>query len=119
MADFGLAKLGGSNQELTGVGDILGTPRYMSPEQARTRHGLVDPRSDVYSLGATLYELLILAPVFDGSDGREIIRKIADEDPTPPRQLDRKVPRDLETVVLKCLEKDPSRALPVGEGTGR
>jgi tetratricopeptide (TPR) repeat protein/tRNA A-37 threonylcarbamoyl transferase component Bud32 len=109
VADFGLAKLGGADVGVTGTGDVLGTPRYMSPEQAAAEHGLVDPRSDVYSLGASLYEMLTLAPAFDGNTAREVLRRIVEEDPTPPRQLDRKVPRDLETVVLKCLEKDANR----------
>ena len=108
VADFGVAKLG-PDPSVTGTGDLLGTPRYMSPEQASAKHGLVDHRSDVYSLGASLYELLTLTPAFSGTDRREVLRKIADEDPTSPRKLDRKVPRDLETVVLKCLDKDPAR----------
>lgn len=108
VADFGLARMG-RDGSLTGTGDLLGTPRYMSPEQASTRHNLVDHRSDVYSLGATLYELLTLEPVVPGSEAAEILRRLADSDPVPPRSVDRNVPRDLETVVLKCLAKDPER----------
>jgi serine/threonine protein kinase len=107
VADFGLARVG-ADLGLTGTGDLLGTPRYMSPEQAAARHGLVDHRSDVYSLGASLYELLTLTPVFGGTDPVAILRRIADNDPTPPRSLDSGIPRDLETVVLKCLNKDPA-----------
>jgi len=108
VTDFGLAKLG-TEPGVTGTGDRLGTPRYMSPEQAAARHGLVDSRSDVYSLGATLYELLTLTPAFDGMDGQDILSKVTRSDPLAPRKLERRVPRDLETVVLKALEKDPDR----------
>jgi tetratricopeptide (TPR) repeat protein len=108
VADFGLARIG-PDAGVTGTGDLLGTPRYMSPEQAAARHGLVDHRSDVYSLGATLYELLTLEPAVDGEDRAEVLKRIGDTDPVPPRRLDRRVPRDLETVVLKCLERDPAR----------
>ncbi len=107
VADFGLAKVG-ADPGVTGTGDLLGTPRYMSPEQAEAKHNLVDHRSDVYSLGATLYELLTLEPAFGGEDRATVLRQIADTDPTPPRKLDRRIPRDLETVVLKCLEKNPA-----------
>ena len=108
VADFGLARLG-ADAGVTGTGDLLGTPRYMSPEQAAARHNLVDHRSDVYSLGATLYEVLTLEPAVGGDDRAEILRRIGETDPTPPRKLDRLIPRDLETVLLKCLEKDPAR----------
>ncbi len=111
MADFGLAKLG-LDAGVTGTGDLLGTPRYMSPEQASAKHGLVDHRSDVYSLGASLYELLTLEPAFAGQDRTTILRQIAENDPPQPRMLTRKISRDLETVLLKCLEKDPVRRYP-------
>jgi tetratricopeptide (TPR) repeat protein len=108
VADFGLARVGG-DPGLTGTNDLLGTPRYMSPEQAAARHGLVDHRSDVYSLGATLYELLALSPAVAGDDWAAVLKRIGDTDPTPLRARDRHIPRDLETVVFKCLEKDPGR----------
>lgn len=111
VADFGLAKLG-PDPSVTGTGELLGTPRYMSPEQASARHGLVDHRSDVYSLGASLYEVLTLEPAFAGRDRATILRRIAEEDPTPPRKLVPRIPRDLETVLLKCLDKDPARRYP-------
>ncbi len=108
VADFGLARVA-TDPGVTGTGDLLGTPRYMSPEQAAAKHGLVDHRSDVYSLGATLYELLTLEPAVAGADRAAVLRRVADADPTPPRRVDPRVPRELETVVLKCLEKDPTR----------
>jgi WD40 repeat protein len=102
MADFGLARrLADPSQ--TQVDSLLGTPRYMSPEQAKT--GPIDGRSDVYSLGATLYELLTLRPPFEGKTAAELIEQIATRDPLPVHQIDPKVPRDLETVVLKALHK--------------
>jgi serine/threonine protein kinase/Flp pilus assembly protein TadD len=108
VADFGLAKLA-TDPGVTGTGDLLGTVRYMSPEQADAKHDLVDHRSDVYSLGVTLYELLTLTPAFDGADRRAILSKVTGSDPVAPRRLERAVPRDLETVVLKAMDKDPAR----------
>jgi serine/threonine protein kinase/tetratricopeptide (TPR) repeat protein len=108
VADFGLAKVV-SDPGVTGAGDLLGTVRYMSPEQAGAKHDLVDHRSDVYSLGVTLYELLTLAPAFEGTDRLSILTKLTTTDPTTPRKLDRRIPRDLETVVLKAMDKDPAR----------
>jgi hypothetical protein len=107
VADFGLAQVAGDGG-LTVTGEVLGTLRYASPEQALARRGVVDQRSDVYSLGATLYELLMLRPVFEGRDRNELLRQIADDEPRPPRSLAPSVPRELETVVLKALRKEPS-----------
>jgi serine/threonine protein kinase len=104
MTDFGLARLPG-NAALTTTGDVVGTLRYMSPEQALARRGLVDHRTDVYALGATLYELLTLEPVFDGRDREELLRQIAFEEPRRPRRLNPATPADLETIVLKALAK--------------
>jgi serine/threonine protein kinase len=101
VTDFGLARW--SAEDLTMTGDVLGTLRYMSPEQASARRGLVDHRTDVYSLGATLYELLTLQPVARGDDRQELLHQILHEDPVPPRRLCADVPRDLETVLLKAL----------------
>jgi WD40 repeat protein len=108
VADFGLAKLAASDANVTMTGDTLGTLRYMSPEQAGAKHGLVDARTDVYALGATLYELLTLTPAVDGKDKAEILWKIAEAEPTALRNVNRSIPRDFETVVLKCLAKEPT-----------
>src|SRR6266699_1704847 len=89
------------------TGDLVGTLRYMSPEQALAKRVVVDHRTDIYSLGVTLYELLTLEPPFDGKDRQELLRQIAFEEPRPPRQLCREVPVELETVILKAIEKNP------------
>jgi eukaryotic-like serine/threonine-protein kinase len=102
ITDFGLAKEEGD--DLTNTGDLLGTLRYMAPERF---NGVSDARSDVYSLGLTLYELLILRPAFDETDRCQLIERMAHEEPPRPRKLDPKLPRDLETVVLKAIAKEP------------
>jgi serine/threonine protein kinase len=107
ITDFGLARTV-SNSSLTQTGDLLGTFRYMSPEQALAKHGLVDHRTDIYSLAMTLYELLTLRPAIEGEDREEILRQIAFEEPSSPRSLDRAIPADLETIVLKALAKEPA-----------
>jgi tetratricopeptide (TPR) repeat protein/serine/threonine protein kinase len=107
VTDFGLARLG-SDAGLTLTGDLLGTLRYMSPEQALAKRVVIDHRTDVYSLGATLYEVLTLRPAVAGSDRQELLRQIAFEEPTPPRRLEKTIPAELETVVLKALEKNPA-----------
>ena len=107
ITDFGLAQMAGDGG-LTITGEVLGTLRYASPEQAQTRPGVVDQRSDVYSLGATLYELLMLRPIFEGRDRNELLRQIAQDEPRPPRSLHPSVPRELETIVLKALGKEPA-----------
>jgi serine/threonine protein kinase len=107
ITDFGLARFAG-DQSITGTGDVVGTLRYMSPEQALARRGVVDQRTDIYSLGATIYELLALRPAFDGRDHQELLRQIAQDEPVPPRRLNSAVPHDLETIVLKAMSKDPS-----------
>jgi tetratricopeptide (TPR) repeat protein len=107
VTDFGLAKLDAA-AGLTVSGDLVGTLRYMSPEQALAKHDLVDHRTDIYSLGATLYELLTPQPAVDGADKEEVLRRIAFEEPVAPRKRVRKIPVELETVVLKALAKDPA-----------
>jgi eukaryotic-like serine/threonine-protein kinase len=106
VTDFGLARTA-ADAGLTISGDLVGTLRYMSPEQALARHGLVDHRTDVYALGATLYELLTGRPVVMGEEKQEILRQIAFEEPVAPRKLNRAIPMDLETIVLKAIEKNP------------
>lgn len=106
IADFGLARCK-NDAGLTTSGDLVGTVRYMSPEQALARPGLIDHRTDIYSLGATLYELLTLEPVFAGSDRQELLRQIAHDEPRPPRAVRKGIPRELETIVLKALGKGP------------
>src|SRR5262249_19776638 len=86
----------------------VGTVPYMSPEQALAKRGLVDQRTDIYALGATLYELLTLEPVFRGDRG-ELLRQVKEDEPRPPRRLKPAIPVDLETIVLKALEKDLGR----------
>src|SRR4029077_5190568 len=107
VADFGLAQIQG-NPHLTLTGDVLGTLRHMSPEQALAKRVVIDGRTDIYSLGVTLYELLTLRPAIDSQDRGEILRKIAGEEPPPPRQVNPAVPRDLETILLKALAKEPA-----------
>ena len=105
IADFGLARVRGDS-DLTASGDVLGTLRYLSPEQAKGSHGAVDGRSDVYGLGATLYELLTLRQVFAGVDRAELLMKIVSDEPRFSRKLDAAIPLDLRTIVLKTLAKD-------------
>jgi WD40 repeat protein/serine/threonine protein kinase len=105
ITDFGLAKAEGEG-DLTNPGDIVGTLRYMAPERFS---GVSDPRSDLYSLGLTLYEMLTLSPAFEESDRARLIKRIAEDNPPRPRKLNPQIPRDLETICLKCLEKDPAR----------
>lgn len=106
VTDFGLARLQ-SDGELTMTGDVVGTYRYMSPEQALGKNSAVDHRSDIYSLGATLYELLTLRPVHEGSCRQELLVSISSRDPIAPRRVNRSIPTDLETIVLKAMAKEP------------
>jgi serine/threonine protein kinase len=107
VTDFGLARLP-FDVSLTMTGDLLGTLRYMSPEQALGKRAIVDHRTDVYSLGATLYELLTLEYAVPGTDRHEVLQALANNDPRPPRHHDKNVPVELETIVLKALAKSPS-----------
>jgi WD40 repeat protein/serine/threonine protein kinase len=109
ISDFGLAKQEGTTEGLTMTGELLGSPAYMAPEQAQGRLSEVGVRTDVYAIGATLYELLTGRPPFQAASHVEILRQVVDADPVSPKLLIPGIPRDLETVALKCLEKDPAR----------
>jgi serine/threonine protein kinase/Flp pilus assembly protein TadD len=117
VTDFGLAQVQ-SDPRLTMTGDLVGTLRYMSPEQALAKRMVIDHRTDVYSLGATLYELLTLQPVFGGADRQELLWQIALEEPKPPRQVNRAIPADLETVVLKAMEKNAAERYATAQEMG-
>ncbi len=109
ITDFGLAKSATLDSSLTATGQILGTPSFMPPEQARGDVTTVGPAADVYALGATLYCLLTGRPPFQAATVMETLQQVLDQDPVPPRQLNPQIPRDLETICLKCLQKDPAR----------
>jgi WD40 repeat protein/tRNA A-37 threonylcarbamoyl transferase component Bud32 len=108
LMDFGLAKRKEWEITITADGDILGTPAYMSPEQARGEAARVDGRSDIYSLGVVLFQLITGELPFRGST-RMLLQKVISDDPPGPRTLDSRVSKDLDTICLKCLEKDPVR----------
>ncbi len=107
VTDFGLAQVQQGEGGLTMTGDLVGTLRYMSPEQALAKRVVLDHRTDVYSLGVTLYELLTLQPAFGGNDRQELLRQVAFEEPVRPRRLSKAIPVELETIVLKAMEKRP------------
>ena len=104
VTDFGLAKAS-DQQDLTHTGDVLGTLRYMAPEQF---DGQADPRSDLYSLGLTLYELLALRPAFDESERQKLIKQVTTGTPARLRSLEPQIPRDLETIIHKAIDRDPA-----------
>jgi serine/threonine protein kinase/tetratricopeptide (TPR) repeat protein len=104
ITDFGLARCQ-SDASLTKTGDLVGTLRYMSPEQALGQSALVDQRTDIYSLAVTLYELVTLRPAFSGESGPEMLRQIESREPARPRVIDPRIPIDLETVILKAMSK--------------
>jgi serine/threonine protein kinase/WD40 repeat protein len=110
VTDFGLAKT--DDAGLTQTGDLVGTLRYMAPERFQ---GACDAGADVYALGLTLYELLVLRPAFTAADRLRLMERIARQEPPRPRALDPRIPRDLETVVLKAMDKDPRRRYPSAE----
>jgi WD40 repeat protein/serine/threonine protein kinase len=112
ITDFGLAKQLEDASGPTQSGDIMGTPSYMAPEQARGRVKEIGPHTDVYSLGAILYECLTGRPPFRGASVLETLEQVCAQEPVPPRQLQPKCPRDLETICLKCLQKEPTRRYP-------
>jgi WD40 repeat protein/serine/threonine protein kinase len=106
VTDFGLAKVAADTDDLTNTGDVVGTMRYMAPERFQ---GHSDVRSDLYSLGLTLYELLTLRPAFDEADRNKLVAQVLHGAPPRPRQVNPAVPRDLETIVLKATDRDPAR----------
>src|SRR5262249_37775839 len=107
ITDFGLARCLEGPAGLTHSGDPLGTPSYMAPEQAEGKSRDMGPAADTYALGAILYELLTGGPPFRAETAGETLRQVISQDPVPPSRLNAKVPRDLETVCLKCLHKEP------------
>ena len=109
VTDFGLARRLEGDSELTVTGQVLGSPNYMPPEQAVGRRGKVSRRSDVYSLGAMLYHLLTGRPPFVGEALTDTLEQVLNTEPVSPRLLNPSVPRDLETICLKCLEKEPDK----------
>ncbi len=109
ISDFGLARMGDSGSDLTATGQVLGTPSYMAPEQAAGTATAASPALDLYSLGAILYELLTGRPPFRGTTVLETLEQVRHDEPVPPRQLQPRTPRDIETICLKCLEKSPDR----------
>ncbi len=109
VLDFGLARQIASDIRLSKSGLVLGTLAYMSPEQAMGRNRAIRPSTDVYGMGATLYELLTEEPPFKGETEFDVLQQILQRDPRPPRSLDPTIDADLETIALKCLEKDPAR----------
>jgi TolB-like protein/predicted Ser/Thr protein kinase/predicted Zn-dependent protease len=112
LTDFGLARLVESESSVTQTLDVLGTPSYMAPEQAVGNNAAVSSATDVYGLGAVLYQLLTGQPPFAGGATYETIKLLLDTEPRPPRLLNPKIDRDLSTICLKCLEKDPKRRYP-------
>ena len=109
IADFGLAKHLDRAGPLTETGRVMGTPQYMAPEQAAGRTREIGPQTDVYSLGAILYELLTGSPPFESAASLDLMVQVMGSDPVPVRRLAPRVPRDLETIVAKCLEKEPGK----------
>jgi serine/threonine protein kinase/Tfp pilus assembly protein PilF len=112
LTDFGLARLVESESSVTHTLDVLGTPSYMAPEQAVGNNAAVSSATDVYGLGAVLYQLLTGQPPFAGGATYETIKLLLDTEPKQPRLLNPKIDRDLSTICLKCLEKDPKRRYP-------
>ena len=123
ITDFGLAKKLDADDGLSRSGQVVGTPSYMPPEQAAGKTREVGPACDTYALGAILYELLTGRPPFKGPTSLDTLHQVLTDEPAPPRRLNSRAPRDLETVCLKCLEKQPARryasALDLAEDLGR
>jgi serine/threonine protein kinase/WD40 repeat protein len=112
ITDFGLAKRLDASEPVTGSGAVLGTPSYMAPEQAGSKGSEVGPVTDVYALGAVLYELVTGRPPFKGPTPMETLAQVVADEPIRPRQVQPRLPRDLETICLRCLEKEPEKRYP-------
>ncbi|MBY0524394.1 MAG: protein kinase [Gemmataceae bacterium] len=112
ITDFGLAKRLDESDGPTQTGDVMGTPSYMAPEQAQGKLDLIGPATDVYALGAILYEMLTARPPFKAETAMDTMFQVLFNEPVPPNQLRAKMPSDLETICLKCLEKEPPRRYP-------
>ncbi len=119
VTDFGLAKRTDSDSQLTGTGQLIGTPSYMSPEQAAGINDAIGPLTDVYSLGAVLYCLLTGHPPFRAANLMDTVAQVTNQEPIPPRQVNGAVERDLQTICLKCLQKDPAHRYESAEELGR
>jgi eukaryotic-like serine/threonine-protein kinase len=123
ITDFGLAKRLSSDSDLTLSGQVVGSPSYLSPEQAAGKGSRVGPASDVYALGAILYHLLTGRPPFQAESLTTLLKEVLEAEPVGPRRLNASIPRDLETICLKCLEKDPAgrygTAQALGDDLGR
>src|SRR5205807_1148313 len=116
ITDFGLAKKldavlleGEPGAGLTATGAVMGTPSYMAPEQAGGKSKEVGPTCDIYALGAILYEMLTGRPPFKAATALDTLKQVVNDEPAPPTQVQSKVPRDLETICLKCLRKEPEK----------
>ena len=124
IADFGLAKIaygeleGQGHRSLTVTGDLIGTPSYMAPEQAAPSGAPVGPAADVYALGAILYELLTGRPPFKGETLLDTVLQVLHSEPVSVTGLQPNVPRDLETICLKCLRKEPQQRYAHGQRLG-
>jgi hypothetical protein len=112
ITDFGLAQFYAADTGLTQTGDLLGTFRYMSPEQASGRAVVLDQRTDIYSLGVTLYELLTLERALPGTTREQLLHQIGSVDPKPLRAIDRTIPAELDTIIFKAIAKDPADRYP-------
>ena len=115
ITDFGLAKRLEVEDGQTMTGQVMGTPSYMAPEQAQGQTDRIGPPADIYALGAILYEMLTGRPPFKGPSTMETLTQVVFEEPVPPSRLQPRVPRDLETICLKCLAKEPARRYATAE----
>ena len=118
VTDFGLAQIQQAELQLTRSGDHVGTLRYMSPEQASGDRSVLDHRTDIYSLGVTLYELLTLEPAIRGQDYRDMLNQVAEREPLAPRQIEPSIPIDLDTIVRKAIAKEPNQRYPSAQAFG-